>query len=918
MIALYIPCDAIPLEVRENVPVMSETSTKKPKITPMLRQYLAIKEQHQDAILFYRLGDFYEMFFDDAVIASRVLGITLTSRSSKDDENKVPLCGIPHHAASSYLAKLVNSGHRVAVCEQVENPKEAKGIVRREVVRVVSPGVVTEDQILDSKANRYLASIYRKDHWGVSFVDISTGEFLVAEHNEESGLIDELTRMAPAEILVADEGDGLQDIVSQLPSVCLTKRPESIFYNENARETLLDHFQISNLAGFGCENMRAGINAAGALLAHLEDTQKTALAHIEKLTVIDPENVLVVDESSRRNLELTQTIVGGKREGSLLATIDLTITPMGARLLKKNLLFPLRDSVEINRRLDTVQFFCRSGEVAPVSITGLGMESLSSTRMNHEHLRAELRETLSGVYDVERLNSRVVLGNANARDLTALKLSLARLPQLQELAVSSQGILGYESQSLDILADIHDLLEASIREDAPVSLREGNLIKRGYNEELDELVSILTDGKKHILALEAKERERTGIAKLKIGFNRVFGYYLEVSRAQQGHVPENYIRKQTLVNAERFITPELKEFENRILGAEEKRLDLEYRLFADIRSKVALASSRILAAAGFVAQVDFYTSLAEVAHRFHYTRPEVNNDGEIVIKEGRHPVIERSLPAGKFVPNDLCLDQKSQKVLIITGPNMAGKSTVLRQTALITLMAHMGSFVPAAEAKIGLTDRIFTRVGAMDDLRRGQSTFMVEMNETANILNNATEHSLVILDEIGRGTSTFDGLAIAWAVTEDLVKKNDRGVKTIFATHYHELTELSRIHKRVKNFNIAVREWDDSIIFLHKLLPGGTNRSYGIQVAALAGVPKRVVDRANELLHNIEKGEFTCEGQPRIAPQKTRKTKHPSQLELFSPENDLVRKRLKELDPDSLTPIEALNALYELKKDAAQ
>jgi len=895
---------------------MSETA-KKPKITPMLRQYLAIKEQHQDAILFYRLGDFYEMFFDDAVIASRVLGITLTSRNSKDDENRVPLCGVPHHAAASYLAKLVNAGHRVAVCEQVENPKEAKGVVRREVVRVLSPGVVTEDQILDEKANCYLASIYRKDRWGVSFVDISTGEFLVAEHNEESGLIDELTRMAPAEILVADEGDGLQDIVSQLDSVCLTKRPVSLFYNENAREALLEHFQTSNLAGFGCENMRAGINAAGALLSYLEDTQKTALAHIEKLTVIDPKNVLVVDDSSRRNLELVQTIVGGKREGSLLATLDVTITPMGARLLKKNLLFPLRESVEINRRLDTVQFFCRSDELSSVSITGLGMERLSSSKPNQEHLREELRETLSGVYDVERLNSRVVLGNANARDLTALKLSLARLPHLQELAASSRGILGDEGQSLDILADIHGLLDVSIREDAPVSLREGNLIKRGYNEELDELVSILTDGKKHILALEAKERENTGIAKLKIGFNRVFGYYLEVSRGQLGHVPENYIRKQTLVNAERFITPELKEFESRVLGAEEKRLDLEYRLFVDIRNEIALASSRMLAAAGFVAQVDFYTSLAEIANRFHYTRPEVNNDGEIVIKEGRHPVIERSLPAGKFVPNDVCFDQKSQKVLIITGPNMAGKSTVLRQIALITLMAHMGSFVPAAEAKIGLTDRIFTRVGAMDDLRRGQSTFMVEMNETANILNNATEHSLVILDEIGRGTSTFDGLAIAWAVTEDLVKKNDKGVKTIFATHYHELTELSRIHKRVKNFHIAVREWDDSIIFLHKLLPGGTNRSYGIQVAALAGVPKRVVNRANELLHNIEKGEFTSEGQPRIAPQKTRKMKHPSQLELFSPENDLVRKRLKELDPDSLTPIEALNALYELKKDAA-
>ena len=897
---------------------MSEPEKTKLKITPMLRQYLAIKEQHQDAILFYRLGDFYEMFFDDAVVASKVLGITLTSRNSKDDENRIPLCGVPHHAASSYLAKLVNSGYRVAVCEQVEDPSEAKGVVKREVVRVVSPGVVTEDQILDEKANRYLACVFRKDVWGVSFIDISTGEFLVAEHEEESGLVDELTRMAPAELLVADDGDDPEDILSQLDAVCLTRRPASIFHRENAREALLDHFQVSNLAGFGCDHMRAGINAAGALLSYLQDTQKTALGHIEKLTVIDPENVLVVDDSSRRNLELIQTIVGGNREGSLLATLDMTVTPLGARLLKKNLLFPLRDSLEINRRLDTVEFLHGGNEFSPASLTSLGIDNFSPGRKNLGNLREALRETLAGVYDVERLNSRVVLGSANARDLTALKLSLASLPRLRELAAGTRGILKDDSAQLDILADVHGLLEESIREDSPVSLRDGKLIKRGCSEELDELVSILTDGKKHILALEAKERERTGIAKLKIGFNRVFGYYLEISRGQLDNVPENYIRKQTLVNAERFITPELKDFESRVLGAEEKRLELEYRLFIDIRSKVAAASSRILMAASFIAQVDFFAGLAEVASRFHYIRPQVSDDDEIVIREGRHPVIERSLPAGKFVPNDVHLDQNSQRVLIITGPNMAGKSTVLRQTALIALMAHMGSFVPAAEAKIGLTDRIFTRVGAMDDLRRGQSTFMVEMNETANILNNATEKSLVILDEIGRGTSTFDGLAIAWAVTEDLVNKNGKGVKTIFATHYHELTELSRLHKRVKNFNIAVREWDDTIIFLHKLLPGGTNRSYGIQVAALAGVPKRVVNRANELLHNIEKGEFTSEGQPRIAPRKAGKSKHPSQPALFSSENDALRKRLKDIDPNSLTPLEALNVLYELKKDATK
>ncbi len=868
------------------------------KITPMMQQYLAIKAQHQDAILFYRLGDFYEMFFDDAVIASKTLGITLTSRNAKDDANRIPLCGVPYHAASGYLAKLIKAGFKVAVCEQVEDPKEAKGVVKREVVRVVTPGLVTDEQLLDDKENRYLASICPKGKlWGLSLLDLSTGEFLLTQRDNLEALLDELGRMSPSEVLLPVNNDMevanplAEDLKLVIPESCLTQRPEGDFYPESARQTLLDHFKVANLAGFGCETLKAGIAAAGSLLLYLQETQKTDLSHIEQLTPIELDNILLMDDSSRRNLELTQTIIGGKREGSLLATLDYTATPMGARLLRKNILFPLQDVGTINQRLDTVeQLYLNS----PLS--------------------ANLRELLGRVYDLERLNGRVVLGSGNARDLSALRVSLTQLPLLKEQLADSTGLLAQIRDSLDPLADLQELLDTAIRDDAPVTLREGNLIKPGFHPELDDLLTILRDGKEMILGLEGRERERTGIAKLKIGFNRVFGYYFELSRAQSGNVPDDYIRKQTLANAERFITPELKEFEDKVTGAQERRLALEYKLFIDIRAQAAAMSSRILHAAALTAQIDFFCCLAEAARKHYYTKPKVNDDEAIIISEGRHPVIERSLPAGRFVPNDIHLDQTSDEVLIITGPNMAGKSTVLRQTALITLMAQMGSFVPAAEAQIGVVDRIFTRVGAMDDLRRAQSTFMVEMNETANILNNATQRSLVILDEIGRGTSTFDGLSIAWAVAEDLVNKNGKGVKTIFATHYHELTDLARTSERVKNFNIAVREWNDTIIFLHKLMPGGTNRSYGIQVAALAGVPARVVARAKELLHNIEKGEFTNCGEPRIATGGTKRKKEPNQLTLFGANNDRIRDRLQDVQPDQLSPLDALNLLYELKK----
>lgn len=888
--------------------------TAKKKLTPMLQQYLAIKEEHQDAILFYRLGDFYEMFFDDAVTASKILGITLTSRNSKADQDRIPLCGIPHHAAPGYLAKLVKAGLKVAICEQIEDPKTAKGVVKRAVVRVITPGMVTDAQLLDDKNNCYLAAIVQqksgkraKSHpWGLSLLDLSTGEFLTAEFSETTTLMDELARLAPAELVLPDsflseesnsnpEIKIVQDLIDRyLPGICLTGRDQRFFHFGTAKEFLLEHFKTINLAGFGCEHLTVGIAAAGGLLAYIVETQKSDLGHIERLTLLNSSDFLTIDDSSRRNLEISQTIVGEQRAGSLLASLDFCKTPMGARLLKKDLLFPLQNAELINQRLDTV-----------------------ATLHKDSSLRENIRQALDKVYDLERLNSRVVLGTGNGRDLIALKFSLQQIPQIKTLLKDiPTGMLHDIHNQIDELADITTLLEESIREDAPVTIREGKLIKKGYNAELDEILTILKDGKLLIANLESQERQRSGIAKLKIGFNKVFGYFLEVSKGQLVNgVPDYFIRKQTLVNAERFITPELKEFEAKVLGAQEKCLDLEYQLYRTIRATIASNSSRILKVALHLARLDFFTCLAEAAQRYNYVRPTVNNGEEIIIKEGRHPVIEQALPPGRFVPNDIHLDQKTNEVLIITGPNMAGKSTVLRQTALIVLMAQMGSFVPAAKAKIGVVDRIFTRVGAMDNLRKGQSTFMVEMNETANILNNATEKSLVILDEIGRGTSTFDGLAIAWAVTEDLINKNGKGVKTIFATHYHELTELAQTSTRVKNYNIAVREWNDTIIFLHKLMEGGTNRSYGIQVAALAGVPAPVISRAHELLHNIEKSEFNQYGQPNIANSvNSTPPNHPSQLELFAPASNPIAIKLAGIDPNSLSPREALELIYKLKE----
>lgn len=874
------------------------------KMTPMLRQYMEIKEQYRDAVLFYRMGDFYEMFFDDAVIASKVLGITLTSRSAKDDANKVPMCGVPFHAVSGYLGKMIRAGYRVAICEQVEDPKEAKGIVRREVVRVVSPGVTTDDQLLDEKSNTFVSSLCLDGRnkktmtAGLGFLDVSTGNFLVSECSCDreyfDEVLDDLTRMQPAELLLAErDRELLQPLLDTLSTllggICLTIRSDLHFDRGTATTTLTEHFKTTGLAGYGCEHLQTGIRAAGALLGYIQETQKTDLSHIKKISPLNRNSYLVIDESSRRNLELTETIIGGKREGSLLSVLDLTCTPMGARYLKQQLLFPLQDRDKILQRL-------------------AGVEALLADTT----LRKSIRLILQDIYDIERLCSRLILKQGNARDMNSLGVSLARLPDLKDLLEKiSPGLLRTLGTALDPLKDLHQLISDAIRDDAPLSLREGNLIREGFHDELDELIILLRDGKKLILNLEGKERERSGNPKLKVGYNKVFGYFFEVSKAQASTIPDDFIRKQTLVNAERFITPELKELENRIASAQERRLDLEYKLFLEIRHQVSAESERLLQTAANIARIDFLASLAETAFKFHYTKPTINTNQHITIKEGRHPVIERSLEPGRFVPNDVHLDQERHELLIITGPNMAGKSTVLRQTALIVLMAHIGSFVPADAADICLVDRIFTRVGAMDDLRRGQSTFMVEMNETANILNNATENSLVILDEIGRGTSTYDGLSIAWAVAEELANKNQLGIKTLFATHYHELTDLAANNKRIQNYSIAVREWKESIIFLHKLVEGATNRSYGIQVAGLAGVPANVVNRAQQILKNIEKGEFDQQGRSMVTGAQPQ---HPCQLPLFQLQSNPLKELIAAVDPANTTPLEALQILFEAKK----
>ena len=862
--------------------------------TPLMKQYWAIKNQHRDHILFFRMGDFYELFYDDAKVAAEVLGLTLTARGH-GAAGDVPLAGFPHHALEGYLAKMIKAGYKVAICEQVEDPKKAKTIVKREVTEVVTPGTVLSDDLLESKRNNYLVAVYFKgDLCGMAKVDLSTGEFSVTEFNREE-VQDYLLNAQPSEVLVSEEQAGyLQKNVRNVVKFTVTKRPEWLFARDFAYETLIGHFKTASLKGFGCEDLDAGISAAGVIIHYLEENQKSSLPHIQQLSRYYPEEHMILDPATLRNLEILSTLMGERREGSLIAILDRTVTPMGGRMIRQWVQFPLRRVAQIRRRLDAVEELLKNSD-----------------------LRGRLRKKLGRVGDLERLMARISARRCNARDLLGLKRSLEQLPAIrEELSAFESELLVELRETFKDVSALADLIGRAIVDEPPLSITEGGIIREGFDAQLDEYRKIASSGKKWIASLQAIEREKTGIPSLKVGYNKVFGYYIEVTKAHLSKVPPNYIRKQTLVNAERYITPELKEYEEKILAAEEKMAALEYEIFEKLRAQVTEKSPEVLQNARILAQVDVLASLATLAEAENYTRPVVDDGLVIDIKDGRHPVVEKLLPVGEsFIPNDTYLDNDSHQILVITGPNMAGKSTYIRQVGLITLLAQMGSFVPARSARIGVVDRIFTRVGASDNLAGGESTFLVEMNEMANILNNASPRSLLLLDEIGRGTSTFDGLSIAWSVVEYLHNNPKVAAKTLFATHYHELTELELILPRVKNYNIAVKEWGDQIVFLRKIVRGGCDHSYGIQVARLAGLPRPVIERAREILANLEADELTPTRQPRLA-----RHSHPGkgirlqQLDLFRREDEALRKELEELDINNLTPLEALNKLNELKQ----
>jgi len=889
------------------------------RLTPMLRQYLSIKGEYSDTILFFRMGDFYEMFFEDARTASKILGITLTSRGTFNGA-KVPMCGIPHHARKSYIMKLVSAGWKVAICEQTEDPRSSKGVVKREVLSVVTPGSITDVEEVEDKRNLYMAAISggpvgsrsvrpmkkamdpKDDHrqmgrgeiYGLAHMDLLTGEFRVTEVRSWNELINELGRIDPAEVLVV-ENEHLSGR-KELAHYRVEMVTKDAFDPKTAKRLLKEQFSVSSLSGFGLQDMPQGIISAGALIRYLQDTQKQNPEHIKQILTYHLGDFMFLDESTCDHLELLKTMRRQSEKGSLCQILDKTLTPMGGRLFKKWMVYPLVDLEKIRSRL-------------------AGVAWLKEDPVLREELRGELKE----IYDLERLNGRIALGRANARDLLALKNSITRLPMIKEMVESSTSTLLSELVSrLDTLNDIGHLIDEAIHEDPPVLVKEGGIIKEGYDAELDKLISLSRDGKGWISDFAASEQERTGISSLKVGFNRVFGYYIEITKSNLHLVPSDYIRKQTLVNGERYITESLKNMEEQVLGAEEKRVVLEFEIFDRIRKKVALENRRIKETAEFISKIDVLTGLAETAEKNNYTCPVIDENAGIDIVDGRHPVIEQTVKDEDFVPNDIHLNSEKQQMLIITGPNMAGKSTILRQTALTVLMAQMGSFVPASKAVIGIVDRIFTRVGASDDLARGQSTFMVEMNETANIMRHATPRSLVILDEIGRGTSTYDGLSIAWAVAEALSDRDGKGVRTLFATHYHELTDLVVSKQRVKNFNIAVREWNDRIIFLRKLVPGGTSRSYGIQVARIAGLPEEILSRAKEILHNLEGAELNNVGRPRLAEDSSDKDGDDIvQLSLFMPQDQKLREWITGLDISSMTPLEALTELNQLKEYVA-
>ena len=873
------------------------------ELTPMMKQYMQTKEEYKDCILFYRLGDFYEMFFEDALTASKELEITLTGKNCGLEE-RAPMCGIPYHAVDSYLNRLVSKGYKVAICEQVEDPKTAKGIVKREVIRVVTPGTNLDTQGLDETKNNYIMCIvYMADRYGLSIADVTTGEYLVTELDSQTKLLDELYKFMPSEIVCNEafymSGMDLDDLKNRL-HMAIYSLEAWYFDDALCRETLQEHFKVASLEGIGLSDCECGMIASGALLKYLEETQKNSLSHMSRLTRYATGNYMVLDSATRRNLELVETLREKQKRGSLLWVLDKTKTAMGARTLRKYVEQPLIDKASIVKRLDAV------AELKDNAIC-----------------REEIREYLNPVYDLERLVGKITYQSANPRDLIAFQSSLSMLPSVKYILKDMESDLLREIyEELDPLEELCDLVGRAIQEEPPLAMKEGGIIKDGYNDEVDRLRKAKSEGKNWLADLETREREKTGIKNLRIRYNKVFGYYLEVTNSFKELVPEYYTRKQTLANAERYIIPELKELEDTILGAEDKLCALEYELYCEVRNTIAAELTRIQRTAKAVAKLDVIASLALVAERNNYVRPKINEKGVIDIRDGRHPVVEKMIPNDMFIANDTYLDDKKQRISIITGPNMAGKSTYMRQAALIVLMAQLGSFVPASSANIGLVDRIFTRVGASDDLASGQSTFMVEMNEVANILRNATNKSLLILDEIGRGTSTFDGLSIAWAVVEYISNSKLLGAKTLFATHYHELTELEGKISNVNNYCIAVKEKGDDIVFLRKIVKGGADKSYGIQVAKLAGVPDPVINRAKEIVEELVTADITGKvkdiavqgSETKKKPQKKLDEVDLTQFSLFDTvKDDDVLNELKELDISHMTPMDAMNKLYQLQ-----
>ncbi len=868
-------------------------------LTPLMQQYMQIKEQHKDCILFYRLGDFYEMFFEDAMICSKELEIALTGKPIGNEE-RAPMCGVPHHAVDNYLSKLITRGYRVAICEQVEDPKTAKGIVKREVVRIVTPGTNLNTQVLDETRNNYLMSVVHTTNlYGISVVDVTTGDYFVTEIDSNRKLMDEIFKWSPSEIICNDtflvSGIDIQAIKS-VNNLSLSPMEPWYFDDPLCVRALMEHFDVGSLDGIGLKDYTIGTIAAGSIMQFLIETQKSALSHITKLTPYTYEKFMLLDTSTVRNLELTETIRDKQKKGSLLWVLDKTKTAMGARLLRSYVEQPLIDFDMINQRL-------------------LAVKQLKDNMITRE----ELREYLNPIYDLERLMSKISYKSANPRDLIAFKSSLEMLPHIKFLIQNFDSeLINLIHNEMDDLSDIFELINKSIVDEPPIALKDGGIIKEEYNKDVDRLRKAKTEGKDWLMELESKEREATGIKNLKIKYNRVFGYYLEVTNSYKDLVPVEWTRKQTLANAERYTTDKLKELEDIILGAEDKLFSLEYDLFCEVRDRISLEVKRIQQSAKAIAKLDVFASLALVAERNNYVCPEMNKDGLIDIKNGRHPVVENTISNDMFVANDTLLDNKSDRISIITGPNMAGKSTYMRQTALIVLMSQIGSYVPADSARIGIVDRIFTRVGASDDLSGGQSTFMVEMTEVANILRNATKNSLLILDEIGRGTSTFDGLAIAWAVVEHISSPSILGAKTLFATHYHELTELEGKIDGVNNYCIAVKEQGDDIIFLRKIIKGGADKSYGIQVAKLAGVPAPVLKRANEIVDELIGNDLALRAENislDLEQDKDIKVKDNNssleQLSLFSMSgNEDIITEIRDMDISKLTPIDAINKIY--------